>query len=163
MHGEVVTAIGGYGLELMVGEERAQLSSGGSAGAVEFVVGIFHLVHLEYCLQASFVEGGIVGYQGQPLYLGRNLSPDFREDICIHRVFLGQAVNPGVPIRIILRFGLDEAVVAVCNLAIPHYHNAHRADTCTLLVGRFEIYRCKIFHRIIIFVPYILWCYSEEI
>jgi hypothetical protein len=29
--------------------------------------------------------------------------------------------------------------------------------------GRFEIYRCKIFHRIIIFVPYILWCYSEEI
>ena len=27
VHGEVVTAIGGYGLELMVGEERTQLSS----------------------------------------------------------------------------------------------------------------------------------------
>ena len=48
VHGEVVTAIGGYGLELMVGEERAQLSSGGTAGAVEFVVGIFHLIHLSY-------------------------------------------------------------------------------------------------------------------
>ena len=60
--GEVVTAIGGYGLELMVGEERAQLSSGGTVGAMEFVVGIFHLIHLEYCLQASFVEGGVVGY-----------------------------------------------------------------------------------------------------
>ena len=33
--GEVVTAIGGYGLELMVGEERAQLSSGGTAGVFE--------------------------------------------------------------------------------------------------------------------------------
>ena len=99
--GEVVTAIGGYGLELMIGEERAQLSSGGTAGAVEFVAGIFHPVHLEYCLEAAFVEGGVVGYQGQPLYLGRNLCPDFREDICIHRVFQGQTVNPGVPIRVI--------------------------------------------------------------
>ena len=148
MHGKIVTAIGGYGLELMVGEESAQLSSGGTAGAMEFVAGIFHLIHLEYGLQAAFVEGGVVGNQGQPLYLGRNLCPDFREDICIHRVFQGQAVNPGVPIRVILRFGLDEAVEAVCYLAIPHYHNAHRADACTLLVGRFEIYRCKIFHRI---------------
>ena len=87
--GEVVTAIGGYGLELMVGEESAQLSSGGTAGAVEFVVGIFHLIHLEYGLQAAFVEGGVVGNQGQTFYLGRNLCPDFREDIRIHRVFQG--------------------------------------------------------------------------
>ena len=87
--GEVVTAIGGYGLELMVGEESAQLSSGGTAGAMEFVVGIFHLIHLEYGLQASFIEGGVVGYQGQTFYLGRNLCPDFREDIGIHRVFQG--------------------------------------------------------------------------
>jgi len=35
--GEVVTTIGGYGLELMVGEESAQLSSGGTAGAMEFI------------------------------------------------------------------------------------------------------------------------------
>ena len=87
MHGEVVTAIGGYGLELMVGEERTQLSSGGTAGAMEFVAGIFHLIHLEYGLQASFVEGGVVGYQGQTFYLGRYFCPDFREDIRIHRVF----------------------------------------------------------------------------
>ena len=87
--GEVVTAIGGYGLELMVGEESAQLSSGGTAGAMEFVVGIFHLIHLEYGLQASFIEGGIVGYQRQTFYLGRNLCLDFREDIGIHRVFQG--------------------------------------------------------------------------
>ena len=63
----------------------------------------------------------------------------------------GLPVNPGVPIRVIFRFGLDEAVVTVCNLAIPHYHNAHRADACTLLVGRFEIYCCKIFHSLILF------------
>ena len=85
--GEVVTAIGGYGLELMVGEESAQLSSGGTAGAMEFIAGVFHLIRLEYCLQAAIVEWGVVGYQGQPLYLGRNLCPDFREDIRIHRVF----------------------------------------------------------------------------
>ena len=89
MHGEVVTAIGGYGLELMVGEESAQLSSGGTAGAMEFIAGIFHLIRLEYCLQAAFVEGGIVGNQGQTFYLGCYLCPDFREDICIHRVFQG--------------------------------------------------------------------------
>ena len=87
MHGEVVTAIGGYGLELMVGEESAQLSSGGTAGAMEFIAGVFHLIRLEYCLQAAFVEGGIVGYQRQTFYFGRNLCPDFREDIRIHRVF----------------------------------------------------------------------------
>ena len=87
MHGKIVTAIGGYGLELMVGEVSAQLSSGSTAGAMEFVAGIFHLIHLEYCLEAAFVEGGVVGYQGQAFYLGRNLCPDFREDIRIHRVF----------------------------------------------------------------------------
>jgi hypothetical protein len=111
--GEVVTAIGGYGLELMVGEESAQLSSGDTAGAMEFVAGIFHLIHLEYGLEAAFVEGGIVGNQGQTFYLGRNLCPDFREDIGIHRVYQGQTVNPSVPIRVILRFGFDEAVVTV--------------------------------------------------
>ena len=89
VHGEIVTAIGGYGLELMVGEERAKLSSGGTAGAVEFIVGIFHLIHLEYCLEAFFVEGGVVGNQGQPLYLGRYLCPYLREDICIQRIFQG--------------------------------------------------------------------------
>ena len=99
---------------------------------MEFIAGVFHLIHLEYCLQAAFVEGGVVGNQGQTFYLGRYFCPDFREDIRIHRVFQGQTVNPSVPIRVILRFGLDEAVVTVCNLTIPHYHNAHRADACTL-------------------------------
>ena len=87
MHGEVVTAIGSYGLELMVGEERAQLSSGGTAGAMEFVVGIFDLIHLEYGLQASFIEGGVVSYQRQTFYLRRNRCPDLREDNRILRVF----------------------------------------------------------------------------
>ena len=39
MLGEVVTAIGGYGLELMVGEESAQLSSGDTARSEERRVG----------------------------------------------------------------------------------------------------------------------------
>ena len=68
--GEVVTAIGGYGLELMVGEERTQLSSGGTAGAVEFIAGIFHLIHLEYGLQAAFVEGALWATRGRPSILG---------------------------------------------------------------------------------------------
>ena len=46
-----------------------------------------------------------------------------------------------------LKEKLDETVVAIHNLTIPYYHNAHGANACALLVGSLKIYRCKILHE----------------
>ena len=54
---------------------------------------------------------------------------------------------PCIPIGIILRLWLDETVVAIHNLTIPYYHNAHGANAGSLLVGSLKIYRCKILHE----------------
>ena len=44
--------------------------------------------------------------------------------------------------------GTDQAVKRIDHLAAAHDDDAHRADARALAVGRFEIYGCKIFHRI---------------
>ena len=56
-------------------------------------------------------------------------------------------MHPSIPIGIILRLWLDETVVAIHNLTIPYYHDAHGANACALLVGSLKIYRCKILHE----------------
>ena len=56
-------------MQLMVGEGIAELSAGCCKCVVESVVGIVHLIYSEYSFQASFVETGIVGNEGDGGYL----------------------------------------------------------------------------------------------
>ena len=48
------------GLELMVGEPAAEVSSGSREGVVELIVGIVHLIDTEHGFEAAFVETGVV-------------------------------------------------------------------------------------------------------
>lgn len=64
----------------------------------------------------------------------------------IHSVFHGQSMHLRVPVGVILWLWLDEGVVAIHYLAIPHNHYAHGANAAALTVGCLKIYCCKIFH-----------------
>lgn len=52
---------------------------------------------------------------------------------------------PCIPIGIILRLWLDETVVAIHNLTIPYYHNAHGANAGSLLVAVSKSIAAKFF------------------
>ena len=60
---EVISAGCGDGLELMVGEPAAEVTSGSSEGVVELIVGIVHLIDTEHGLETSFVETGVMSHQ----------------------------------------------------------------------------------------------------
>jgi hypothetical protein len=53
----------------MVGEGMAELSAGCCKCVVESVAWIVHLIHSENSFQATFIETGIVGYEGNGGYL----------------------------------------------------------------------------------------------
>ena len=65
---EVIAAGGCNGVQLVVGQGMAELSAGCGKCVVESVVGIVHLIYSEGCFQASFIETGIVGYEGDGGY-----------------------------------------------------------------------------------------------
>ena len=57
---EVISAGCCDGLELMVWEPAAEMLPGSRQGVVELIVGIVHLIYPEHCLEAAFVETGVV-------------------------------------------------------------------------------------------------------
>ena len=60
---EVISAGCRDGLELMVGEPAAEVTSGSREGVVELIVGIVHLIDTEHGLETSFVETGVMSHQ----------------------------------------------------------------------------------------------------
>ena len=60
---EVISAGCCDGLELMVGEPAAEVTSGRREGVVELIVGIVHLIDTEHGLETSFVETGVMSHQ----------------------------------------------------------------------------------------------------
>lgn len=76
-----------------------------------------------------------MGHQRQPLYLRRNLCPYFWKNPGIQGIFQGQSMYLRIPIGVILRLWLDEGVVTIHYLAIPHDYDAHGANAATLAVA----------------------------
>ena len=73
-------ATGGcYGVQLVVGELLPKMAAGGMTGAVEFVIGIVHLINIEYRPQAAFVKRAVVCHQRQTLDQRLDLLPHLRE------------------------------------------------------------------------------------
>ena len=142
---QVVAAGGGNGVELVVGQ-MGEAATGGDASAVELVVGVVHLVATEDGFQATLVEGFVVGHEGQTLDERFYLRPYFGEDGSLLGVLAGETVHLTAPVVIVVRFGLDEGVEGIDNLAIPYDDNAHGADARPLVVGCLKVYCCKVLH-----------------
>ena len=66
---EIVAASRSNGLQLVIRQRMTELPTGSSQGIVEAIVRIVHLIDLEHCFQAAFIEVGIVGYKGDGGYL----------------------------------------------------------------------------------------------
>ena len=115
---------------------------------MELIVGIVHLIYPEHCLEAAFVETGVVRHERQTFDQRRNLFPYIREHGCIVRVLGTQPVHALAEPLVVLRLGVDEAVERVRHLPVAHNHHSHRTHAGRLLVCRLEIYCRKISHML---------------
>ena len=74
---QVVATEGRDGVQLMVRGIWESLTRG-HAGAVEFIVGIVHLITTEHSFQTAFIKNLVVCHKRQALYQWCYLRPHFR-------------------------------------------------------------------------------------
>ena len=141
-----VAAGGRHGMQLVVGQLRSEMAARGPAGAKELVVRIIHLIGLEHGLEATLIEGTIVGHQRQSGDAGDNLPPHVWEERGGVGIGMAEAVNLLAEPRIVVRSGADERVEGVGDEAAAHHHHAHAAHTAALSVGGLEIDGGKVLH-----------------
>lgn len=142
---QVVAAVGGYGVQLVVWKMWKDAARGAER-VVEHVVGIVHLIDSEHCFQASLVERTIVCHERKVLNEWFYLCPHLWKDWCFAGVGTAKTVHSGAPVVVIVWLWLDERVERVCYLAIADDDDANRADRRTAAVGCLEVNCCKVEH-----------------
>ena len=135
----------GDGLELVV-RQGGELATGDTKGVEELIVGIVHPIDAKDGLEATLVEGSVVGHKGQTLYQRLYLCPDFREDGGIFCVSPAKAMDLRTPVVVVVRLGLNEGVEGIDYLSVTNDNDTNRADAAALVVGGLKINCCKIFH-----------------
>ena len=89
-----------------------------------------------------------MGHERQALNPGRNLLPNIRKNRCVVRVTRPQPVDLPAEPAVVLRLRMNQAVECVHNPSAPHDDNPYTADTAEILVGRLEIDRREIIHKL---------------
>ena len=117
-----------------------------NAGTIEGIIGIIHLITMEYSLQTTLIEGFVVGNKRQTFNKGFYLCPHYWENGSVFRIFSCEAMHLGAPEIVIVGFWMNEGIEGVCSLTITHNYNAHTANAGTFIIRCFKIYRCKVFH-----------------
>ena len=110
----------------------------------------------EHGFQTAFVEGLVVGHEGETFNHRLNLCPHFWEHWGILSILTAEAMYLAAPVVVIVRLWLDERIERFYYLAIANNHYANRANGTALVVSRLKIYCCKISHGLflLIFIPH---------
>lgn len=105
------------------------------------------MVCFENGFQASFIERTVMCYQRESGNLWSYFDPDFRKGMCPAGILVGQSVDLGVPIAVIVGVRTDEPVYLLFNDSVPDYYHTHTAYAGAFSVGCFKINGCEIFHN----------------
>ncbi len=140
----IVAACGRREVELMARDPEAPARCGESA--VEFIAGIIHAIFLKHGFQAALVKWTVVGHKRKiPDFVG-DAGPHLGKRGLTVSVAPREPVDGRGPIRIVVRYGLNQTIEFINNFASAHNHNAHTANRRTLPVGSFKVNSCKVFH-----------------
>lgn len=77
--------------------------------------------------------------------------PHIREHRCIVCIFLGKPMHLLAEPLVILRLWMNQRIEGINYFSSTYNHHAYAAHARRLLIGRLEIYCCKIFHTLQIF------------
>jgi hypothetical protein len=119
---KVVTAALGDDVEVMM-TARPYLA-GFYKSAIEWIVGIVHLIHTEHGLETFLVECLVVGNERLTLYHRFYLFPYVGKDGCIICILTAETIDTGTHIIIVVGLGMDKRVELVYFLAITDHYNA---------------------------------------
>lgn len=119
-------------------------ASGKLIGTIKVIIRIIHTISTEHGFQTPLIKGFVMRNQRKPLYFRSNLLPYFRKNRSMGSIFLCQSMNTGVPIQIVIRFGMNEAVEPVGYLTISHNNHPYTTYAGTFIICRLEVYCCKL-------------------
>ena len=109
------------------------------------IIRVVHLIHPEHLFQAAFIETAVMRNERKPFNHRGDLLPHMWEYRGAFRIFLGESVNLLAEPLIVLRFGVNQAVVRIHYLAITDDDHSNAADAGTTLIGALEVYGGKRF------------------
>ena len=143
--GEVIAAGRSYGMQLVVGQAMAEMTAGCCQRIEKHIIRVVHLIHPEHLFQAAFIETAVMRNERKPFNHRGDLLPHMWEYRGAFRIFLGESVNLLAEPLIVLRFGVNQAVVRIHYLAITDDDHSNAADAGTTLIGALEVYGGKRF------------------
>ena len=143
--GEVIAAGRSYGLQLVVGQAMAEMTAGCCQRIEKHIIRVVHLIHPEHLFQAAFIETAVMRYKRKALNHRGDLLPYVWEYRGAFRILLGEAVDLLTEPLIVLRLGVNQAVVRIHYLAITDDDHSNAADAGTTLIGGLEVYGGKRF------------------
>ena len=143
--GEVIAAGRSYGMQLVVGQAMTEMTAGCCQRIEKHIIRVVHLIHPEHLFQAAFIETAVMRYKRKPFNHRGDLLPHKWEYRGAFRILLGESVNLLAEPLIVLRLGVNQAVVRIHYLAITDDDHSNAADAGTTLIGALEVYGGKRF------------------
>ena len=145
--GQVIAAHRRHSLELVVRQTAAEVPPGGRKSVIELIIRIIHLIHLEYLLQAAFIERAVMRPKRKALYHRRYLLPHVRKHWSIIRIFLGEPVHPLTEPLLVFRLRVNQAIESIHNPTPTNDYHSNAAHAGAAFVGGLEINCRKVFHN----------------
>lgn len=142
---EVIAAGRSYGMQLVVGQAVTEMTAGCCQCIKKHIIRVVHLIHPEHLFQAAFIETAVMRHKRKALNHRGDFLPYVWERRGAFRIFLGEAVDLLTEPLIVLRLGVNQAVVRIHYLAITDDDHSNAADAGTTLIGCLEVYGGKRF------------------
>ena len=124
---QLITTFCCYGVELVVGQ-ILEIATRSAQGVVELVVRIIHLIDTEHSFQTTFVEGLVVGHEGQTFDKWFYLCPHLGKYGGFLSIFTAETMHLAAPIVIVVGLWLYERIEGIDYLAITHNDDTNRTN-----------------------------------
>lgn len=146
-------------MQLVVGQQAAQLAARGLQGAVEGVIGVVQVVGTVGGDEAAAVEGGVVRHEWQVAHQWLESLPHFVECGRVLGVLARQSVYGGVIGEVVVGVGLYEAVSLIYYLPVPDEYKADAAHARPHIVGGLKVYCYEIVHvmKLEVMLSLLIW------
>lgn len=118
-------------------------TTGGSECAMKFVTGIFHIILLKYCLQATLIKRTVVCYKRQAFYFSLPPAPTLPGMSVVVSIPTGESVDLSSPICIIIGGRLNKTVESVNNHTVTNYYDADTTHAGASAISCFKVYCYK--------------------
>lgn len=114
-----------YRVKLVIRQPFAEMASGCGEGIVKLIIGVIHLIDLEGCFKAAFVEPGVVRDERETLDEWLHLLPDMLEAWRVISVAWAETMHTLAEPAIVVWFRMYQAVETIYDLSVADDDHSH--------------------------------------